>query len=773
MPIFENIEFQNFYISLQEEVKARLIASEEGTTTEEEFTAFALEMLSDSGETENYRLSYDEKVNRRGVEHKINAYAISENYETLDLFITLFYGTDKIQSIQKADVDKAIERLLKFFKNSVYKDYVSSLEPSSEIFDLAHTIANASEIKEFLTRVNIFLLTDGEIKNELKISEKISDYTVYFRIIDINYLFNLSEKSHIPIEINFEDDDFEVPCLISPSENEYYQSYLAIMPGKLLASIYEKFGSRLLEQNVRSFLQFSGKINKGIRTTIMKEPHMFLAFNNGIAATAESIKIELSKSGKGYLIKNIKDLQIVNGGQTTASIFHTLKKDRADISGIYVQLKLTIVKDKTNFSQMVSRISEYANTQNKVSISDLSSNNPSFIELEKLSRLIFAPHVSGNIGQTRWFFERARGQYKNERAREGRTKAKLRAFDAQNPRKQLFTKEDLAKYVNSYSEVVRSNKILIGPHIVVKGSQKNHKAFVDYNLPAEIDNIYYEDVVAKSILFRTAEKIYGVKPDAIGDLRFITVPYTISYLVYSLKNPIDLYKIWKEQEISEGMQHFLKTLMIKVEGFIKKHAPGSLYGEWAKKEVCWDALKNSRIVFDISQIENDIMDIKKSRVRKKMNKEQIDFMEEEYQFEKIKSISIDTWKRIKEWGKETNILNLAHLDRIHNYLLKQSREIAITNEEGYNLIEIVETVSKKAPEILIESEIEAKTEEDLLKEKAGKMVEWIKEKKHSLEPDRFTFLKDVQKGRKTFSLENKTTLTALVKYLKQYGYNDN
>src|SRR5690606_27531164 len=203
-----------------------------------------------------------------------------------------------------------------------------------------------------------------------------------------------------------------------------------IIPGRALAVIYERHGSRLLEQNVRAFLQFTGKINKGIRNTILNEPHMFLAFNNGLAATAEEVEVSSTKDGRGLLISKVKDFQIVNGGQTTASIYHTFNKDKKDISEIFVQLKLSVIKNRNNFSEIVSRISEYANTQNRVSVSDLSSNRPFHVELEKLSRSIFAPPVAGHSSQqTTWFYERARGQYKNARAKEGFTKARQRAFD--------------------------------------------------------------------------------------------------------------------------------------------------------------------------------------------------------------------------------------------------------------------------------------------------------------------------------------------------------
>lgn len=770
----ENFELANFYQSLSSDLKTIQVTDEEGGNLEQIFTQTAVDLLAEAGETENVRVAYDEKALGTRNQHKINAYSISDNYETLDLFISVFKGSDGPVRVAKDEIDTAAKRIINFFKKAIEKNYVHEIDESTQIFDFAHTLNRSKELKENLVRINVIILTDGLYQGAQPENISIGKFPIFFRIVDLNYLYNISEKSHVPVEIDFEKAGYDVPCLIAPSDNNQYQSYLAIIPGKLLANIYEEFGARLLEQNVRSFLQFTGKINKGIRNTILDEPHMFLAFNNGIAATAEELTIEKSKSGQGYLLKNIKDFQIVNGGQTTASIFHTAKKDKADISGIFVQLKLSIVKDKNNFSQIVSRISEYANTQNKVSFSDLTANNPAYIELEKLSRLIFAPHVAGNIGQTRWFFERARGQYKNERAREGRTKAKLKAFDSQNPRKQLFTKEDLAKYVNSYSEVIKSNKILVGPHLVVRGSQKNHKAFVDYSLPSEIDNIYFEDIVAKSILFRSAERIYGVKPNAIGDLRFITVPYTISYLTYSLKIPINLYKIWKEQAISGGMEILLRELMIKIEDYIKNYSSGSLYGETAKKEECWNALKNSKIGYDIAQIENDLIDLPNPIARRKMNKDQIDFIESEYQFDKIKAITSETWQTIMTWGKDTENLSLIQTDRIHNYLQKLLSKTSISQEEGFSLIEIIEVVAKKAPELLqeLESESTPKTDEEIFIEKANKMVMWIKENKHPMKPEHFTFLKKITKGEISYSIEDKATLSALANYLKQYGYPD-
>ncbi len=340
----ENKELQKFYIDLHEEINASLITEEEGTNPEQVFTELALSFLSEAGETENYRVCFDEKISKRGIEHKINGYSLYENYETLDLFVTIYNGDSTIQSVTKGDADKTIERAVKFFRNSIYKDYVNEIEESSEIFDLAQTLANVPEVKEYLTRVNIFLITNGEVKSDVKISDTIAGYTVFYRTIDINYLFNLSDKSRVPIEINFELSGYKVPCIVNETENSDYQSWLAIIPGLALADIYEQYGARLLEQNVRSFLQFTGKINKGIRNTILKEQHMFMAFNNGIAATAEEVTITDLPNNQGKAIAQVKDFQIVNGGQTTASVYHTWKKDKVDISNVFVPVKLTIVK---------------------------------------------------------------------------------------------------------------------------------------------------------------------------------------------------------------------------------------------------------------------------------------------------------------------------------------------------------------------------------------------------------------------------------------------
>lgn len=771
------MKIEDFYKELFQEIKSEQVTEEDGGIQEQIFTQIAIDLLADAGETENARICFDRKEDKLGrTMHKLNGYALSENYETLDLFITVFKGVDEPFTLTKQDAESSINQVERFFRNAVYKDYIKELEESSEVFDLAHTLAEVKEVKEFLSRVNIFVLSNGVFKSEIKANKTISGYSIFARIIDIEYIFNLSDQTHVPIEINFEDYGGILPCLESPSENEDYESYLSLIPGATLANIYEEYGSRLLEQNVRSFLQFTGKINKGIRKTIKEEPHMFLAFNNGIAVTADELELKNLADG-GKAIVWAKDFQIVNGGQTTASIYHTWKKDKADIDKIFVQTKLTVVKKRDNFNEIVNRIAEYANTQNKVSTSDLSSNKPFHVELEKISRSVWAQPIEGTNIQTRWFYERARGQYKNARLKEGFTPSRRKSFDLKNPRNQVITKELLAKYLNTYQEIWNGKKLVIGPHIVVRGNQKNYVQFLNYNLPDKPDNVFYEDAVAKAIMFKTAEKLYGISPNAIGDMRYITVPYSLSFINLKADYKIDLYKIWKNQSLSENFKSVFFKLMEKVEDFIKSNAPGALYGEWAKKEECWNAIKKADFSIDFNKIKDDY--IKSSTPKRKSITEDEQLkIEIDEEIARIKAIPSQIWHKIENWGSETGELSNYMTGIAFNMAGKVRNNSFISDSYRKKAIDIIDKVIDNAPDLLFEiDEIEKQINKehdvapDVTIELIKKIVDWDKKNKR-LKDHHFRFMWNVAEGKYPLNDRVKKFAVMNLNTIKKYGFKE-
>lgn len=777
-------EIAKFYQSFLQEIETRQRANEDGDTQEQTFTRIVVDMLSEAGETENADIAYDEKGLGTKHQHKINGFAISDNYETVDLFISIYAPEKNITTTPKTEVDRATTRITNFFRKAIYGDYANEVAESSPIFEFANTLGNYEELRSNLIRVNAFIITNGEYKGDIPIPIEISGYKIYYQIIDINYLFKISEESRVPIEIDFEEENFRIPCLSANSNNSDYEAYIAIIPGVCLATLYDRYGSRLLEQNVRSFLQFTGKINKGIRDTIKNEPHMFFAFNNGIAATADYI--ELSEDGR--YIKKIKNLQIVNGGQTTASIFHTSKKDKADISNIYVQIKFSVIKREEEFSDIVSRISRYANTQNKVNDADFTANNPNLVAFEKLSRYIMTPINSKNNLQTYWFFERARGQYKNLRQKEGFTKSRQNAFDLKYPKSQLFTKVELAKYINSYGEVYEGKKLVIGPHIVVRGNEKNYAKFINNNLPdniKKINNVYFEDTIAKAILFRTADKRYGTKKNSycIGEMKQVVVPYTIALLNTLTEGKLNLYKIWKEQEVSMQLSDTIYYLMKQVNQFIIDESPVSHYIEWAKKEECWNKVKDHIWGFDIEDIKEDLYDENNMPKRNISSDTEDEQKKIEHELGIIQSIPPRLWKKIAEWGQETQNLSTPYQTSAKDVAHKLKFKHKFSPSERERAIKIYEIVCKynielleEADELMEQEKNNATPEQtskvstnDMTLELVQRMVEWDK-KRRILEDWKWKVMNDVAQGKKPFTDRMKYAFYLNLEKLKKFGF---
>lgn len=761
----ENAERNKFYENLAQDVLAAVSAeNEEGAIREEKFTQIILDMLAEAGETENARECRDIREDSIGRKiHKVNGYALSENYETLDLFVTIYRGSDFPEKIYKEEIQAATNQCIKFLNNAI-KKYADEIEESSPVFDLAQTLMRYGDE---LARVNVFILTDGIAVGEQPEDSDLRGILINYYLRDIEYLWrlNASKQKRLPIEIDFVAKyGGPVPCLPVPGTNDDYESYLCILSGEVLASVYQAFGSRLLEQNVRSFLQFTGKINKGIRETILKTPHMFLAFNNGIAATAEFVELTQLPDG-GTAIKLARDLQVVNGGQTTAAIFHSKRKDNADVSKIFVQMKLSVIKNIEHLSDIVSRISRYANTQNRVSEADLSSNQPFHIEVEKLSRNIWAPAVAGATHQSRWFYERARGQYRDALNRELTAKRRI-IFEQQNPKSQMFVKEDLAKYHNCWD---------MKPWLVVRGSQKNYVEFMKGLKNKMPDNVWFEDSVAKAILFKRAEKIYGVKPNAIGDMRYITVPYTLAWLNHRSNGKIDLWKIWKQQDISADMQLLLRTAMERVDKFIQGNAPGALYGEWAKKEDCWRMVAAQDFSLNTEIIKGDIVSAATQRPIKDDDEIQRD--SQLRQIERIKSVSIPVWKDIIEWGRESDNLSSYQRDIAYQVYKAIEAKRLFTEIQINHALKILDIAVEQKPELFFaldegESEKESAPKAEITLEIIRQIVAWDKTHRR-LHDYEWNFMRDLADGKKSLTDKNKFLASKNWEKVKKYGFRSN
>ena len=513
---------------------------------------------------------------------KLSGYAISEESDQLDLFVSLYEGVDVSTPVPDSDTKTAVEQCLRFLALCAEGKMAPKLDPSSDARSLAETV---QAIYNDLEQIRVFVLTDKVAKAKSFKTRNISGKAVRLEVMDIERLHrHWSEgKPRDELVVDFtEVSGTPLPCVFVPGENDDYDYALTAIPGEALRLLYEKFGARLLEANVRSFLSVKGKgVNAGIQNTLRNTPGRFMAYNNGIVIVADEMRFVKASDGATG-IAWLKGLQIVNGGQTTASLYFTKKKfPDTDLSRVRVPAKIIVMReqDPVNEEALVSDISRFANSQNAVRQSDLSANKPFHVEVEKLSLAVYCPDGIG-----RWFYERAAGSYNTMLAREGTTPAKLRALKEAIPPARRVTKTDLAKYIMAWDKK---------PDVVSLGSQKNFDRFmasitVQEGAEAPLPTVAeYKTMIAKAKLFRDTQKL--VRP-MFQAFQGNVATYVVSVLADRLGDRIDLERIWSRQAVSPELLSQIATWSKEVDDVLYRTSGGRMISEWAKKPECREAV---------------------------------------------------------------------------------------------------------------------------------------------------------------------------------------
>ena len=631
----KNQTLDDFYKQFREEVLCACDTETSGWTTDDFLTAVMLEYLEEAGEVTDPIIC---PFRDRGLQ--MNAYAFSEDYESVDIFVSIYSDTEMPRSVSQTDIDVAIKRAIQLYHRAI-NDLYTSFQKDNDTYEFAISVFQS---RDAIKNVRICALTNGLVKPIALKNITISGAEVSFSLWDIDRLYRCvtSGKMRETIEIDFEEKfQTTIPC-IENSTSDKYSVYLAIINGELLAALYDEFRDRLLEKNVRSFLQVKGGVNKGIRDTLRDEPDMFLAYNNGISVTAESVEIVRDENGKPS-IKRIRDMQIVNGGQTTASIFNAKndKKLGVDLSKVFVQMKLSVIESAEDMDVIVPRISTFANTQNKIQVADFSANDPFHRRMEELSRTIWAP-AQGGLKPQNWFYERARGQYADMLTRESTPKRK-KEYKETHP---LFTKTDLAKYENTWDQL---------PHYVSEGAQKNFNKFMlrlkDRKgfIP---DETYYQNLIAKAILFRRTEKL--VQQQQYGGYRANIVTYTLAFISYKSAQRIDLERIWKEQALSAVLENEIIAVSKFVQQLIVNPPGGANVGEWCKKEKCWQVIRDYQ--YELSEaLQRELVSVARPTISATPATSSIDSLttEEQALIDEAAAIPAETWFALSRWAKET------------------------------------------------------------------------------------------------------------------------
>ncbi len=590
----------------------KLSAEKDLCFEEVKFFELLSESISEAGILDN--IEY--QPYRNSSKHmKIDGYSWNPLERTLSGIIMDYEDSEEVLTITKTDLIKLGKNVSRFIDKIDDVNFVDSLEESTD-----RVIANSMGL--YLPNVlkfRVVVLSTRKLSDRVKkvVLEEIRDKPTSIEIWDLERLKVLFESGteNEPFVIDFMSICNGLSSLPGNIEDDDIHTYLCVMPGKVLSQIYDEFGQRLLEANVRTFLDFRSSVNQGIRRALLTEPENFFAYNNGLTCTATNA--EFKEVNGRTVISKLDNLQIVNGGQTTASIYFAPKEKggigdklykNIELDKVFVQMKLTVIQDEDKIDALKSRISQYANTQNSIQKSDLVSNHPFHRNIEKLA--LSTPMPAGESGlTTKWFYERARGQY-TTRIR-GLTKAQKDKFMLEFPKNQKFSKTEMAKYENTWR---------MKPHEVKKGAQANLKLLGEV-IANEYDkddsnfkHAFYRELIAKAILFKNADSII-LKSDWYKEesgFKAETVTYTLAFLRYLLlkeKKDLNLTRIFQNQSISSSLSKQIETLGEFVRGKILdpifRNGQGNP-SEFCKSPKGWEAFKN--LNFKLNELsESDVL----------------------------------------------------------------------------------------------------------------------------------------------------------------------
>lgn len=612
--------------------------------SENVFTDICTTWLSEVAFTENPEVCHFERSFGARTARS-NGYGISDDEAVIDVYISCFDGMGELGSIPPEEIRRAGRHARTFIEKAT-GDLLESLDPSHADYGMVERIR---EIADDAGRYRVLILTDSRCSLNAIDSEDIDGTPLSYEVVDIERLYRLVQaglpRDEIVVDFTIYSDE-GLRCLHAPEISQDYEAYLALIPGEILFQLYDRYGPLLLEKNVRSFLQARGKVNRGIRDTLRTRPDRFMAYNNGIVATVDEIEVRHDAETGARHITAVKGLQIVNGGQTTASIHRARRNDKVDLSTVYVPAKISLI-EADRIEEMVPAISLYANSQNNIQMADFSANDPYHVEMSRLSSQIWCPGEQG-----RWFYERTRGEYEVEKSRTARTPAQIKKFNEKTPRQRKFDKVELAKFLLSWEQ--KPDKVSLGGQKCFAWFMQNHSE--THSKGWQPDETYYRRAIAKAILYKQAVSI--TRKEAFPAYRAQVATYVVAYLSHRTGRQVDLDAIWRKQELSDEIVELMRDWAYGIRDAIVETSNGKNVTEWCKKAECWKAIRGLDLPLPSTlppEIGGTTQDAGKGKGRERpadpsLSPAELDAMH------RCQGISAQEWIAISQWGAETGNL---------------------------------------------------------------------------------------------------------------------
>lgn len=644
------------------------------TTLEDALTENIIEYIKESNETNSPEIlcihPLDETVKKRD-NFRINAFDYSDMSGELDLFISLFKNSEKPETIPHNEIDSSINQGVRFFNMTIAgvlsRVFRETRPDFAEVTDMIMEEYKAKNIR----LIRFFVITNGKLKVEYTLDDnKLTDQQIdcEYHVWDIENVqrTDLAGRQMSEIDITL---DNPIECIRLNDPNDKVNTYLGIISAYELGTIYSKHKDKLLDQNVRNYLGGKIKVNARIAKTLREAPEMFFSYNNGISSTASEVVIKKSDfvdnpdAAKMY-ITGLRNWHIVNGGQTTCTIYNAFKKG-VDIKPAYLTVKVSEIRDKDRNATIVQNIAESANSQTQIKDSDLSANHKYLSSIDFISKKEWTP--SGSVRpNTLWYFERLRGQLLSDKLNEGDARSvKVAKFMQARPKEQILTKTDIAKVLMAWDGF---------PNEASKGNEVCFNNFwkKDYK-DTEVTKEYFHEIVAKRIIYLTIHRLF--KEAGHSGYANIVDNYVLATVAQKTQQNLDLEYIWANQKVQPELVDPIKECIEVMVAYITKIAQEGINPTVVAKRA--DFCSTIKI-----QMANVKFPANLSLVKK--NEEELT-PDQQAAIDAVVAIPVEVWAKLSAWGKETHKMSIMEKKRIDHIVValgKNPKSISYSSAEG-------------------------------------------------------------------------------------------
>lgn len=660
--------YQDFMAQAQEDAELNEV------TLEDALTENIIEYIKESNETNSPEIlcihPLDDTVKKRD-NFRINAFDYSDMSGELDIFVSVFKKSDKPENIPHNEIDAAVSQGIRFF-NMTIAGVLSRMfrEARPDFAEVTDMILEEYKAKN-IHLIRLFVITNGKLKVEYTLDDnKLTDQQIdcEYHVWDIENVqrADLAGRQMSEIDITL---DNPIECIRLNDPNDKVNTYLGIISAYELGTIYSKHKDKLLDQNVRNYLGGKIKVNAKIARTLREAPEMFFSYNNGISSTASEVVIKKSEfvdnpdAAKMY-ITGFRNWHIVNGGQTTCTIFNAFKKG-VDIKPAYLTVKVSEIRDKDRNATIVQNIAESANSQTQIKDSDLSANHKYLSSIDFISKKEWTP--SGSVRpNTLWYFERLRGQLLSDKLNEGDARSvKVAKFMQARPKEQILTKTDIAKVLMAWDGF---------PNEASKGNEVCFNNFwkKDYK-DTEVTKEYFHEIVAKRIIYLTIHRLF--KEAGHSGYANIVDNYVLATVSQKTQQNLDLEYIWANQKVQPELVDPIKECIEVMVAYITKIAQEGINPTVVAKRA--DFCSTIKI-----QMANVKFPANLSLVKK--NEEELT-PDQQAAIDAVVAIPVEVWAKLSAWGKETHKMSIMEKKRIDHIVValgKNPKSISYSSAEG-------------------------------------------------------------------------------------------